>query len=369
MKLHFIHILLPFLLCVSLYAQETAPFGSVENITSQDEPVTKTNEGGANAIDSSAATPAAETNTVEGGVNNPEDVHTSLGEANSSQPALDGHTQPTESVPAQPIPTGAAETPMPAAGVVDGQENPRAVDSAVQPNTAPVDVVPVQPSVDAQTTTNETLSNESSEPLQNQNTAQPETVGVNNNPKAQTNVSVADSSLGFGLEPFALYGFFAPKGDFGTRYKSGDLFAGGINVPRYSLFGVSSFVAFSYSSIETKHDARYVDAKMTLSAFLFGLNGEFKRPLFSVIRIHRWMGDQYYVGLRASAGVTRVSFTSDTHATPLTDTVATYNGTLCAGIEYFFGLRAGVFGGYQYIATAGTPLTGVFAGAEVGWRF
>lgn len=280
-----------------------------------------------------------------------------------NQPAADGQTQSA--------PTGAAETSIPEAGISDGQENPRAVDSEVQQNAAPAETAPVQTAVDSQTTTSEAVSTEPSEPLQNQNAAQPETAGINNNGnlKAQTNVSVTDSSLGFGMEPFALYGFFAPKGGFGTRYKSGDLFAGGISVSRYSLFGVSSFAAFSYSSIETKHDARYVDAKMTLSAFLFGLNGEFKRPLFSVIRIHRWMGDQYYVGLRASAGVTRVSFTSDTHTTPLTDTVATYNGTLCAGIEYFFGLRAGVFGGYQYIATAGTPLTGVFAGAEVGWRF
>ncbi|MGL4370197.1 MAG: hypothetical protein ACRCUT_11100, partial [Spirochaetota bacterium] len=153
------------------------------------------------------------------------------------------------------------------------------------------------------------------------------------------------------------------------RYNSSP--AAGIyaEIPRFSYKNFSPYAEGFQAKIKTKNDPALYNCSMDLLAVSAGVMRQFSGNFPQMISDKTFLDNSWHAGLYAFYGISRISFTSEAIAAPVTDYVsaAGVRGSFSYDITESF--SAGISCGVQRFFTAGTPLDcttfGVFAGVRL----
>ncbi len=186
----------------------------------------------------------------------------------------------------------------------------------------------------------------------------------NKDPKAEK----LPEETGYGITPGLNLGFTFPGFAYGRRYKNTPGYSAGTRLERYSRFGLVPEAVFRYSDLESRDREGKVDSEMSLSQFSVGAryNINVKLPVF--LSRYSFFKSPVTLYLRASEGITRVSFSSDRVTTPIVEYINTIE--LSTGFTYpvYQYIETGLDFGYRHIATKDVPLQAFYLMVMVGVR-
>jgi hypothetical protein len=125
---------------------------------------------------------------------------------------------------------------------------------------------------------------------------------------------------------------------------------------------------FRYSELESRDRAGKVDSSMSLTQFSLGARYNHKVRLPLVLSRYNFFRSPVTLYVRASEGITRVSFTSDQVTTPIVEYINTIEVSTGFTYPVYNYIEAGLDFGYRHIATKEVPLQAVYLMMVVGVR-
>jgi hypothetical protein len=173
---------------------------------------------------------------------------------------------------------------------------------------------------------------------------------------------------GYGMTPGLNLGFTFPSFAYGKRFRNVPGVSAGTRFERYEQFGLVPEAVFRYSELESRDRAGKVDSSMSLTQFSLGAryNHKVRLPLF--LSRYNFFRSPVTLYVRASEGITRVSFTSDQVTTPVVEYINTIEVSTGFTYPVYNYIEAGLDFGYRHIATKEVPLQAVYLMMVVGVR-